>query len=238
MSSIRWVTSQVNRLKRAVANFNRTITWLEKKYDGMVELPNRVNFNEEKANITSGTDLNRRVKQLNRILVKNNPNAQSVVDGKLNYLKREIQYAKRYNDKKRRELRKSLYPEWDNMSKVEQATALANKNISDLIGEYTSAQDLTYLWNLQYHGRNAKVSNYIEQWEKYNGDSSVVNAILKIQSYDANLLDELFEGPWDEVDIEYIYPSTTVYRGENVILRHYKIIEFWNEQLQALENIR
>lgn len=233
---IRWTSSQLSRIKEAVRKFNGTITRLDNKYLGAVDLPHKVDIVEEIARIRSSVDLNRRVKQLERILVKNNPKAQEILpDGRLRYIRDELNYARRYNDKHRRELYSSI-DEQDFENPWDEATARSNTNSLGRSQEGYSAKDLEELWREQYSSSSIYMDNYIAAWEEYNSSSfpghySVIDNIHFLERTVPEILEQLLSGMFeDEIQIEYIYPDAmSIYRNIPEKTRHTNIVSFWED---------
>ena len=89
LSSIRWVRSQTERLKKAVSAYNRAIT-MAAKDPGFISripagmrpedvLPPRTTVAEERDRITTAAQLDARVRELGAILKRNDPRALEVV---------------------------------------------------------------------------------------------------------------------------------------------------------------
>lgn len=86
---IRWVRSQENRLRQAVASYNRAITMAEKDpaFQARIPagmrasdvLPPRTTVAEERGKIETAAQLDARVRELGAILKKNDPRALDVV---------------------------------------------------------------------------------------------------------------------------------------------------------------
>lgn len=66
IGEIRWTENQVNKLKKAVNNFNSKVRRLKQDDDLALILPSTVKFSELKNDIKTASELNRRIKMLQR----------------------------------------------------------------------------------------------------------------------------------------------------------------------------
>lgn len=106
-NEVLWTGERKAKLTKAVAQFNSTIARLDKRYAGMVQLPNRVDINAEIAHIRSAKELNARVHQLEMILKKNSKTAQQIVT-RYNSETGEVVYRLRYLDRELKSAKKKL----------------------------------------------------------------------------------------------------------------------------------
>lgn len=213
-----WTAERRAAMSRAVSQFNSTITRLAKQYKGVVELPNYVNLADEFRRVGNARQFKKRVGQLNRILKKNKSDAHDIIETSpgrymLKYLKRELQYAQRENNRVARQLRYELYPKWDEMSPLERATASVSSNINPDTrdaGEM-GGDDLEDMWRAEWDKAWDYFQRYLEVWEQYHGEyegySEVVRIINDFYAYAPDGLVTILEGPDPEKDINYIYPT-------------------------------
>ena len=179
--------------------------------------------------------LEQRIGQLRRIQKGVRPDAWDVVtmpDGKTapKYMRREIQYARRTVNARRRALKYSLYPDFDSMLPHQQASALSDKNMAEYGDFLTNGEDLETLLDEEYLSDRIYMNNYIATmrgipaWDAY-AESIIakINAILQVRG----ALRWIMEGRFDEASIEYIYPSSAY--QEPFASRQRKVIDFWDE---------
>lgn len=202
-------------------------------------MPLNTSFAEEKRRLDEygggGRALDQRVAQLRRILKSVRSDAWDVVtmpDGGTapKYLRREMQYARRTVNARRRALKYSLYPDFDDMSRVQQASALSDKNLTEYEDFLNSGEDLYTLLEEEYLSDRVYMNNYIDTmkgipaWDAYSAEIiDKINRILKVRG----ALRWIMEGRFDEATIEYIYPSSAY--QEPFTIRQRKVIEFWDE---------
>lgn len=207
-------------------------------------LPKHTDLAKEMKRIESGNDLNRRVRQLNRILKKNNPKAQNITaDGTLQYLKQETDYMRRWVKSDREARLYRIYPDFDSMSPAKQATAISGTDFApaQFPHEY-SAEELENLLGERYGKFTTYTENYLAAWNAYcvlggAAENQVVSIIDKMGRFFPQRLEELMSGAYPETDIEYIYPeATSVYRSIPTLTRHNNIYAFWVEMWEELDN--
>lgn len=213
-----WTAERRERLAKAVGQYNATVTRLDKIYRGAVELPNYVDLAIEYTRIGNAKQFNTRIKQIERILKKNAPDAQDIIEvspGRymLKYLKRELQYAQRKNNAWSSRLREELYPNWDDMSPVEKATARASSNIDEDMRDTSDmgGDDLDDMWSAEWDKAWEYFQRYLSVWDEYHasyeGYAEVSRIINDFYAYKPAALVTILEGPDPEKDISYIYPT-------------------------------
>lgn len=241
---IRWNDNQVTMLKKAVSNYNRAVTRMIKSSD-FDEVPNYVDFNKEKKRITKMGHrrfLYQRVKELGRILLKNNPKAFNPivknVDGEVltipQYLDSEIKNSRRVVNRRREELLKTISPNFEELSRPEQGSILAGKNLApiDPNEEYFSGNDLDELTSEKYFSWVTYSENYMDvmdsmpEWSDVK--ARIQHIILELQDNKRALV-EIFESKADEATIEYLYFS---YRDHSKSFERRKqaVIRFWEDK--------
>lgn len=199
-------------------------------------------FSEEKRRLDEygggGRALNQRVEQLRRILKSVRSDAWDVVtmpDGKTapKYMRREMQYARRTVNARRRALKYSLYPDFDEMTPVQKAAALSDKNMAEYEDWLSSGEDLQTLLDEEYLSDRQYMNNYIETmrgipaWDPYS--SSIISKIERILQV-RGALRWIMEGRFDEATIEYIYPSSAY--QEPFSSRQQNVIRFWDRMVE------
>lgn len=233
---IRWIKRQVERLRKAVSSFNAAVTRMEKsgKYD---HVPNKVDMQTEMGRIDTRDQLRQRLVELGRILKKNKPDAQDVVqapDGSKvpRYLITEARNAKRAVNRQRQELRDTIYPDWDNMKPWDKAADRSDRNIQPLKADYWSAEDLEYLWGEKYVKDEDYLQNYIATMRSISAWDEVsqeLEDIIRDITKKPRALRQIFEEQHDETEIYYLYPVSK----EDLTpfqIRYNRVIRFWNEQ--------
>lgn len=253
----------IQKLKAAIKSYNSAISRMAQS-SNYSYLPLKTNIVVELEHIYSSKDMRTRIKQLRRILTTVNKGAQKpVVIGtdeegyKITapkYLVDEVKYIVRDINTERQALRQSLYPDWDIMSKPEQAIALSNRNLTPLREEdYITGEDLNELVSEQYAGVMKKAEVYISVWEDFNGDPRIPDMIREMAEGDPDGFRVLMESPDVEKEIEYVYGDVgaggSVYTGKSKfeykrasafrgsqINRYSSAVEYWEEQYQDYHN--
>lgn len=214
------------------------------KYD---EVPNYTDYEVEKKRITRMGNrrfLYQRVKELGRILVKNKPDSLAQVTKNINgqdivipkYLDREIKNSKRLVNRRREELLKTIAPNFESLSKIQQSNLLVNKNLApiDMNNEYYSGDDLEDLTSEKYFSWLTYADNYMNTLDSMSEWQDVIarieHIILKLQD-NPKFLVEVFESKADEATIEYLYLS---YKDHSKAFdkRKNNVLRFWEQVAQ------
>lgn len=198
---------------------------------------------DEMAMITTRDQLRTRVGQLRRILRGVKPDAQDVVtlsNGMTapRWMRDEVRRSYRMVSRDRAELRSEIYPEWDKMTRAEQAAALANKNISDLAPEedYYTATGLDDLTRERYLNDYVYMSQYLDVWRQFHfstpGFQGVIDIVQQLVRDRPGFLHRVLEEQHDEATIEYLYPEfgsrrISAYR-EPFAQRSNSVVRFWS----------
>ena len=221
-----------------MTSYNRTVNRL--RASGLYDyVPLNTSFAEEKRRLDEygggAKALNQRIAQLRRILKSVRKDAWDVVqmpDGGTapKYLRREMQYARRTVNARRRALKYSLYPDFDQMTKPQQYTLLADKNLTEYEDWLSSGEDLSTLLEEEYLSDRLYMNNYIAtmeglpEWDAYRSKlKAQIERILQVRG----ALVWIMEGKFDEATIEYIYPSSAY--QEPFSSRQRKVLAFWDE---------
>lgn len=237
MSRIRWTANQEKKLAQAVRSYNAAVTRMEKsgKY---IAVPNRTSVQREHSLIETGEELDQRVRELGRILKKNNPKADEPVDVGSEgmefivpkYLNDEIKLAARTINERRKKIRLSLFTDAAEISKATEVARLSNKNLRDINEDnYVDGDDLDVLWEEAYPKTYQYAEQYKAAWLEYNGDESVIEYIDWFAENEPDKLHEIFSSGDDEVEINYIYSVEKSSDKTPVITRHNRIIKYWEE---------
>lgn len=243
MPSISWNANQQRRLREAVRKYNAAVTRMRRSglYD---EVPNYIDYIEQKDMIKNRNQLYQRERELGRILLKNNPKANDVITKVVEgeefkiprYLDSEIKNNRRNVNRRRSELRYDLYPNWDEMSPVEQSSKKANKNVDDIDPEetYYTGDDLDELVKEKYMTVQTYMETYIDVLQYEDGWSGardeVISIIQDMLAKNPERLLQIYEGDYDEVQFYYIIESnqtdpTPFYR------RRQNTVAFWRRQV-------
>lgn len=236
---IAWNRNQLKKLRSAVSVYNRTITNLEKKYGDTVELPNRTTVAKERERLHTSYDLNKRVAQLRRITKKENPKAQEIVDGKLNYLnqeaKRELRAGKRQQEKRRDVISQGKYEkDFNELNAQQKANVLSAGNLDTYNYDENalSADDYDELIAMKYSiNDHAYSKQYRDSLIEWWSDDTAVPRIIKIMDELKRIpgaLMEIFDRGDQETQIYYIYPSSEGL--ESFPDRRAYVIDYWEEQ--------
>lgn len=201
------------------------------KYD---VVPNKVNFSQEKARIMTRDQLYQREKELSRLLKKNKRDAQDVVEvdgvNLPKYLVQEFKNVKRANNKKREELRGTIAPDLVGMSKPEQATYYADKNIAPTPDEVSNPYDypdrLDEEITEKYFSDVLYFDNYLKALSDpvYQGIYSEVEEILTRLQDIPRAIREIMESPDVEKNIDYLYPSKDMTQTAKKIQ---EVVSYW-----------
>lgn len=240
-TGIRWNENQTSMLKKAVSQYNAAITRMIKsgKYD---EVPNYTDYEVEKKRITRMGNrrfLYQRVKELGRIRVKNKPDTLAQVTKNINgqeivipkYLDREIKNSKRVVNRRREELLKTIAPNFDSLTKIQQSNLIANKNLTpiDMSDEYYSGDDLEDLTSEKYFSWLTYADNYMNTLDSMSEwvdvRARIEHIILKLQDNPRALV-EVFESKADEATIEYLYVSYEDH-SRSFDKRKNSVVKFW-----------
>ncbi|MBR2553453.1 MAG: hypothetical protein IKE94_01215 [Aeriscardovia sp.] len=236
---ISWNRNQRKRIQNAVRSYNSAITKMERS--GLYDLlPNRTSVEREMALIETRGELRQRIKELGRILVKNKKDAQKPVEllsnetGELvtapKYLIDEIKLAVRSINERRSKLRLDILGSSEWVNTPEYVTGISGKNLKDIDEtHYQDGDDLDDLWEEEYPHTFAYAEQYKVTWMEYNGNRMVSDIIDWFARYEPEALKRIFESGDDEVDIHYIYPDYKSYDKTPMIIRHNRIIAYWNE---------
>lgn len=192
--------------------------------------------------ITTRDQLRTRVNQLRRALKGVRPDSQDVVTlsngmTTTRWMRDEVRRSYRMNNNRREELRSAIYPEWDKMSRAQQATALANKNLNDLGPEddYYTPRGLDDLTRERYLNDYVLMSNYLDVWAQFHtsnpGYQYVVDMVRRLVRDHPGFLHQLVEEDHDEMQPEYLYPQfgtgrVSAYRS-SFAERSNNVVRFW-----------
>lgn len=235
-----WNNQLIATLKHAIDAYNRDIDRMKKQYS-YDYTPNKTTLEEVMKTIHTQEEYDRRLKDLRDIQRKRNPDAWQPVQY------RGVVVPKYLRDKNREymldinganaEIRKSVYPEFEEMSPQERAIAMANGNISSVEGEYVSGDDLDDLI-AQYYSTTVSeyYDNYLDAWREYCVlGSSVKRRVVEIiewfKAFKPKELREIYDGYRVEKEIEYIYDASAYF--QDLKERHDNILSFW-EEMQGL----
>ena len=182
--------------------------------------------------------LNQRMGYLRRILVGVRPDAWDVVvqqDGKRvpKYMQRELGYKIQQINRERARVLENNYPGFDDMSAREKAKALSNSNLGKLKREDFNVDDLETLDQLTYGLEDRYVQNYLKSLDDANwgatGKDVIADIIAISQVREA--LTEIFENPFVELQINYIYVASADKTPFEIRKRN--VVAFWKEQRRA-----
>lgn len=95
------------KLRKAVAQFNNTVSRLNNQYAGLVQVPKPLNVNDEVRWINSAQAYNSRMREIQGILKKNSKTAQDIV-ARVNPETGEVVYRLRYVDRMLKQAKKKL----------------------------------------------------------------------------------------------------------------------------------
>ena len=246
---IQWNANQRRMLENAVRGYNRAVDRMiaSGQYD---YVPFRTSVKAEKERIIQAGNnrriLYQRVRELRRIMPTVNAKASQPVEfgGATvpRYLKDEYRYASQVVNRKRRELRYSIYPNWDEMSKPEQFTHAANKNILDIptepegdIGAFLkSALEERYPDDAKY------AQDYLDMWTEYSEDYSAYDEVKDIINRLMGIYPDAFhyimEMDYPQTQLEYIYPSSKTYFNTPFISRQNRVADFWRSMAARYMN--
>ena len=132
-----------------------------------------------------------------------------------------------------------LFPNWEDMSNVERATAYAKSPIAPTAKTAISGEDMDDL-QVQYDAEKEEnyVQNYMNEWTKYCSLPRLRNRVLDdiewiADNYPGIIKDILNRGD-KEASIEYIY-QYSAFQGEDVETRHTRIVQYWRQLRQHLK---
>lgn len=251
MARIRWVASQVERFYREGRNYNRRLrnAWKRNGYSGTAPV---VDLAKLKDDITTGQELKRQIAQFKRFNAVTNSSGLEPVrvnDGSIvpRQLIREQTYANIRENRRRRKILNQIHPGFDDLSNLEKAALLANKNLSpqhlpkgqnplDALGKfgYYSTSDREY------------AEKYIDTLQTVAGSDSdfdevyeIVNRISEENPYALRVIFENSEND-PEVTIGFIgsggeSPDKTPWNdysegGRTFFGKKSRIINFWRKK--------
>ena len=132
-----------------------------------------------------------------------------------------------------------LFPNWEDMSSVERATAYAKSPIASTAKIAISGDDMDDL-QAQYDAEKEEnyVQNYMNEWIKSCSLPRLRNRVLDdiewiADNYPGIIKDILNRGD-KEASIEYIY-QYSAFQGEDVETRHTRIVQYWRQLRQHLK---
>lgn len=205
------------------------------KRSGMYDIvPAKVSFEEVKEQIETRDQLylwERRLKRINR----GDALRPVSVEGQTMpyYMKHEVDIATRSENLRRKRIRESLYPEWDEMSSEMRQKAEAGRNIRPIRPDYTP-EGLEDAWGQTHWYNKSKLDKYVQLWEMYSSDhpgySSTLRIIRDFERSKQKALYEILESDYDEKEPEYIYPDRTAYAGIPFENRQSNVVRFWAQQ--------
>lgn len=182
--------------------------------------------------------LNQRIAHLRRILVSVRADAWDVVvqqDGRRipKYLHREIGYKVNQINRERARVMEKIYPDFKDMGSREKAKTLANSNLGKLKREDFNVNDMENLDRLTYGLESRYVQNYIQALNDANWGATgkdVIDDIMTISQV-RGALTEIFEHPFMELQIEYLYVASADKTPFEI--RKKNVVDFWKEQRRA-----
>lgn len=161
--SKRGADKRLERLRKGVAQFNSTVSRLNSKYAGVVQVPNPLNINDEVRYIRSTKEYNQRIREIEGILKKNSKTAQDVI-ARFNPETGEVVYRIRYIDRMLSQAKKKFSRKRDQARLLEwQLQEEEDKAVANTPeGRYRAWQ--------KEHGDNLTQyqSAYAEQWVAEN----------------------------------------------------------------------
>lgn len=223
--------AQLLRLRKAVYSYNAAVKRMAAsgKYD---VVPNPTTMARERELISNARDLSTRIKQLRRVLTTVKKGSQNVVTFKgikmPKYMKDEIRNIVRDLNKERKQLREELFPDWDELSPRQRATAQSDRNLNDLHEEdYTTAEDFDDLNDEKYPNMPRQAEIYIDTWLN-NGENPEIPKLIREMAQCEYGFKLLMESPDIEKEVRYIYPDdkNTPYK-EPYSIRISKATQYW-----------
>lgn len=245
--TIRWVASQVERFWREGRNYNRRLraVWKRNGYSGEAPV---VDLSRLKDEIQTGAELNRQVAQFKRFNAVTNPSGMQPVetaDGSIvpKQLVREQVYANRRENMRRRETLYEIAPDYDELSNVEKATLLANKNLSPQKLP-KGANPLDELGKFGYFSQSDReyADKYVDTLRTVAGSDAdfeqVYDIVERLKNENPYALRVIFENSANdpEVTIDFIYRENSADKtpwndwsegGRNFRGKKSRIINFW-----------
>ena len=257
-SPISWNPNQQKRLRDAVQKYNAAVTRMERsgKYD---YVPAKTSYQEEHDRIYTRDQLYSRERQLGRILKKNNPQADVVVEVEgvtvPKYLKDEIRYTRQMRDETIKARREELFGDFDSMTNMEKATLMANKNLGPVdeeyeydyeypTREYFTPDDYMEILAYEYPDTALYIDQYLTVWDELGGSGELADILNRFLNQNPEALVNIFDSGDVRVEIEYIYPDKPL--GSRTSSRGYKydrlsafqdswqdradkVLEFWKQ---------
>lgn len=182
--------------------------------------------------------LNQRIAQLRRILTTVRKDAQDVVtmpDGSTapKWLKREIGYANRARNRDRAQRLARLYPDFDQMTRPQQAQRLADANLTPVPEEVLNDYDaLRETWSEVYAGELRYYRTYLSMLDDVThivlteSEAAECKVLLGyLIDYSPGTLRDVMEEGLDVATIEYLYVNSA-YQIEARI-RANDIMTYW-----------
>ena len=234
-------------MRQAVRNYNTAITYMERS-GNFTDLPMRTTVTDEKAALSSSglnrSDLNSRIKELNSFTLKYNKTGRDVVDyGGYKVpkaLKENIKKDVKKINRKRANMLNEIYPDFSEMSPVQQSTALSNVNLmpeSDEVvytEKYKPSVRYSQLKDKLYPQLDSDVDEYLNVWRDNAKVSQgevvrIVNRFLHNKPHELLII---WESGYDETQVSFIYPEYPSHPYNKIpeIVRHNRIVNFWQEQ--------
>lgn len=182
MNPISWTVAQRLRLRRAVRNFNRRVERLAKRAPEGVQVPAKLVYAQEKANITNRNQLYRRIAQLERFAGVKEPIVTRAGKRIYKWAKDEITRIVRRENKRRDDLLRRAVPDFSSKTLPEQLSELANRDLAKLRVESFygkgGLERLREYYNLGY-GPADNLISYLRQYQ---------NELLKYSEFNPDYL--------------------------------------------------
>lgn len=240
----------MERFKREGANYNRRLrrAWKRYGYEGKAPI---VHLDALSSEIQDSNELNRTIAQWRRFNERINPGSTRPVESGGHVVPaqmvKEQRYAVRRENMKRRNVLNEIAPGYDNMTPIQQATVLANKNLFQLkLSQNANPLDAIGKFGM-YGASDAEYADrYISTLQDVAGSDpdfdEVIDVIERLKLENPYALRAIFENSEndDEVEIGFIYKSDKSYdqtpweddshKGKRIAGKKTRIRNFWKRQ--------
>lgn len=235
--TVSWGSVNRSKLQRAIDKYNSVMeSWKERGFD---EIPNKRNLQREMRSIRTPKELRDRIAELEEAS-SSTADIPVAFRGKIvpEYMVQLIESVEQEIDADHESRRSRLYPEWDEMTNLEQAVAKSKAPIMPTSKTSNTASDLEDLENQRLSEQlDTYIANYETEWTRYCTVSNKKNKVLDDIEYIVTMYEDAFQDilaiGYDYAQIEYIYEASAY--ADNPKTRHNRIVDFWSGMRKHLD---
>lgn len=227
------------KLQQAVEKYNAWVDEMSRRTFDYI--PNKTSMAKEISNIYTPQQLNERLAFLNSV---DEPGADVPVLFRSalvpEFMQDRILELEANIDDEHQSTIERLFPNWEDMSSAERATAYAKAPIAPTSKTAISGDDMDDL-QTQYEAEKEDnyIQNYMNEWIKYCSIPRLRNRVLDDIEWIANnypgVIKDILNRGDKEASIEYVY-QYSAFQGEDIETRHTRIVQYWKQLKQHLKS--